>query len=132
MASIALRTKVKNTYTKVGRKFFGEGYKIEFLERNSKQDGYNVLWEWLEGCWLEYDNFNRNFVLDGVDEDPEFATTVVPVATHLRLTANTEAEPVIYKILREKTEPPQGAEVSWTFRADRNIKSVSNFAGLGR
>ena len=132
MASAALRSKVKNTYTKVASKFFGEGCLIEFLERNTKQDGYNVLWAWPSGWWLDYDNFNRNFVLEGVDDDVEFAETVVPVATHLRLTANTEAVPVIYKILREKTEPPQGAEVSWTFRADRNIKSTSNFAGIGR
>lgn len=132
MASAALRAKVRATYTKVARKFFGVGCLIEFLERNSKQDGWNVLWQWSEGWWLDWDNFNRNFVLEGVEEDAEFAETVVPVATHVRLTANANAAPEIYKIIREKTRPPQGAEVSWTFRADRNLKSVSNFAGIGR
>jgi hypothetical protein len=132
MANAALRAKVQRTYTKVARKFFGEGATIEFLDLNEFQDGYDVLWSWSSGWWIDYDNYNRNFVLEGVDDDIEFAETVIPRATYLRLTANTAATPVIYKIDRRKIEPPQGAEVSWTIRCDRVMKAVGNFTGLGR
>ena len=132
MANAALRAKVQRTYTKVNRKFFGKGSKIEFLDRNEYQDGYDVLWTWSSGWWLDYDNYSKNFILEGVDDDPEFKETVVGKTTYLRLTANEDAVPVIYKVDRGKIEPPQGAEVSWTFRCDRIAKSVNNYSGLGR